>query len=173
MKQLPAHTILSDMDYLKIIIEDSFLVKLMSNNRRREVVNARMVFAKIIRERGHTFKSIGIYLKKDHSTIIHYVEQASNIVKQEKNLMDLYIDCKNKFLENREPLVAHTDRDLVREILSLRNQLDDLILDYQNLRAYIDKYERIKNIINLIDARTEVGKENLIKKRINEMFNDL
>jgi len=172
MKTQDEQTILSDMDLLKSIVEGAFSTSLLSKNRRRDVVDCRMVFSKIIRERGHTFKSIGNYLYKDHSTIMHYTIQASNLIKTDRKIMDIYINCRNKFLENREPLVLHTDRDLVREVLSLRNQLDDLVFQYEEIKKIEKKYERLSDIINLIENRTPVGKENQIKKRINEMFNE-
>ena len=164
--------ILSDMDLLKGIVEEAFNTKVMAKGRYRENVDARMIFAKILRERGHTYKSIGNYLYKDHSTIIHYSEQASNLIKTYKKMLNLYIDCRNKFLENREPIVLHTDRDLVREVLSLRNQIDDLLSQYEDIKNIEKKYERLSGIINLIELRTPVGSENLIKKKINEMFNE-
>ena len=172
MKPQTSEMIISDMDLLKGIIEEAFNVKIMAKGRYRETVDARMVFAKILRERGHIFKSIGVYLKKDHSTIVQYVQQAPNIFKTDKKLMDLYLECRNKFIENREPIVLHTDRDLVREVLSLRNQIDDLISQYETIKEIEKKYERLNGIINLIELRTPVGSENLIKKKINEMFNE-
>ena len=172
MKPQSKEIILSDMDLLKGIIEEAFKTKIMAKRRHREIVDARMVFAKILRERGHIYKSIGVYLRKDHSTIIHYVEQAPNIFKTDKKLMDLYLECRNKFLENREPIVLHTDRDLVREVLSLRSQLDDLISQYEAIKEIEKKYERLNSIINLIELRTPVGSENVIKRKINEMFNE-
>jgi hypothetical protein len=172
MKPQTSEMIISDMDLLKGIIEEAFNVKIMAKGRYRETVDARMVFAKILRERGHIFKSIGVYLKKDHSTIVHFVQQAPNIFKTDKKLMDLYLECRNKFIENREPIVLHTDRDLVREVLSLRNQIDDLISQYETIKEIEKKYERLNGIINLIELRTPVGSENLIKKKINEMFNE-
>jgi len=170
MKQ---ETTMSDMDLLKGIVEDAFSVKLMARRRHREVVDCRKVFAKILRERGHTFKSIGNYLYKDHSTIIHYSDEASNLIKTDKKILDLYINCRNKFLENREPIVLHTDRDLVRETLSLRNQIDGLLSQYEGVKKTESKYQRLSSIINLIEARTPVGSENEIKRKINEMFNGL
>jgi hypothetical protein len=172
MKTQTNETIISDMDLLKQIVEERFNKKIISKGRYRENVDARMVFSKILRERGHTYKSIGQYLYKDHSTIIHYIEQAPNIFKTDKKLMDFYIECRNKFLENREPIVLHTDRDLVREVLSLRNQIDDLISQYEAIKEIEKKYERLNGIINLINLRTPVGSENLIKRKINEMFNE-
>lgn len=170
MKQ---ETKLSDMDLLKGIVEDAFGVKLTKQRRNREIVDCRKIFSKILRERGYTFKSIGNYLYKDHSTIIHYSDEASNLIKTDKKILDLYIDCRNKFLENREPIVLHTDRDLVRETLSLRNQMDELLLKYDEIKKIENKYKRLSEIINLIENRTPIGSENEIKRKINEMFNGL
>lgn len=173
MKNEIKKDILSDMELLKGIIEEAFLVKLLSRDRKRDNVDARMIFAKILRERGYTYKSIGNYLYKDHSTIIHYTQQASNLIRTDKKTMELYIQCRNTFLENTDPIILHTDRDLVKEILSLRNQMDDLVWQYQEAKSTEKKYKRLESIINLIDVRTPTGSENVIKKKINEMFNGL
>jgi hypothetical protein len=163
----------SDMQELMEIVESHFNVKLMSNRRKREIVDARMIFAKILRERGHTYQTIADFMYKDHSTIIHYVQQATGLIKNNRGVMDMYMLCKNKFMENRDPVVLYTDRDLVKEVLSLREQIDELIADYENVRGIEKKYKRLEHIINLIDSRTPLGSENLIKRKINELFNGL
>ena len=171
MKKEMQKDILSDMELLKSIVEEEFGVKMFARERKRNNVDARMIFSKILIERGHTYTSIANYLYKHHSTIIHYSQQASNLIKTDKKTTDIYITCRNKFLESREPIVLHTDRDLVKEVLSLRSQLDELIVHYQEAKKVETKYKRIESIINLIDLRTPNGDENLIKRKINEMFN--
>ena len=171
MKTQKSEIAISDMDLLKSIVEEEFGHKILANNRTRDVVDSRIIFSKIIRERGHTFKSIGNYLYKDHSTIIHYEQQASNLIRIDKKTMEMYIRCRNRFEEHRTPVILHTDRDLIKEILSLRGQMDELLLQYEDIKKVEEKYKRLEPIINLIENRTPHGKENLIKRKINEMFN--
>jgi hypothetical protein len=160
-----------EMNELRQIVEEAYLVNMMTNRRNRETVDARIIFSKILRERGYTFKAISTYLYKHHSTVIHYLDQAADLMKTNSAIMDMYVYCKNKFLQNREPVVILTDRDLVKEVLSLREQVNELMGKYESVRSVEKKYDRLHDIINLIDVRTKPGTENRIKKKINELFN--
>lgn len=169
MKQ---ETKLSEMDLLKNIVEDAFNVNLTKQRRNRDIVDCRKIFSKILRERGHTFKSIGNYLNKDHSTIIHYSDEASNLINTDNKILELYITCRDKFLDNTEPIVSRTNRNLEREILSLQSQVNELLLQREEIKNKEKKYERLSEIINLINNRTPIGSENEIKRKLNEMFNE-
>lgn len=160
-----------EMNLLKSFIEQRFAVKLMDKNRRRDTVDARMIFARILRENGHTFSNIGKYLKKDHSTIIYYSDICMDIIKNDARLMNIYIECKAKFEENVAPMTYFSRDDMTKEIISLRNEIDKLILENNKLKD--NDFSRLTDIINLIDRRTPVGHENLIKRKINEFFNGL
>jgi len=173
MKAIEKHIAKQDMQSLLKIIEEVFKVQILANNRMRETVDARMVFSKILRERGHTFSAIARFLSKDHSTIIHYVSQCRDILQNDKRLLEMYIECNNTFLIDKEPLFSYTDRDLVKELISLRKELGQVTEKYQSVMYVKDKYRRIEDIINLIDSRTPVGNEFIIKKKINELLNGI
>ena len=62
---------MKEMQQLADIVKSVFNEDVKDKIQRREIVDARMVFSKILRERGYTYASIGRFLKKDHSTIVH------------------------------------------------------------------------------------------------------
>ena len=49
---------------LRNIIDNVFSINIMKNSRTRNIVDARLIYAKILRDRGHTFSAIGRSLKK-------------------------------------------------------------------------------------------------------------
>ena len=64
---------MNEMQELTEIIKSVFNEDVKDITRRREIVDARIVFSKILRERGYTHSAIGRFLRKDHSTILSYM----------------------------------------------------------------------------------------------------
>jgi len=61
-----------EFNALREIVEGAFNSDIMSPARDRAIVNARISFANLLIERGHSLTEIGRYLGKHHATIIHY-----------------------------------------------------------------------------------------------------
>lgn len=163
-----------EMESLQAIVEKVFDVKIMKQTRMRELVDARMVYSKILRDRGYTFKTIGLSLSKDHSTIVHYLSVVDVIFKQDDRLLVKYIQCRDEFLEGRDPIIRRvSDKELTSRILELNNKVEELLLERDKILNVSKKNRRLESIIDLIDQRTPMGDEKIIEKRINQMFNDI
>lgn len=163
-----------EMESLQKIVEKIFEVKLMKLSRIRELVDARMVYAKILRDRGYTFKVIASSLNKDHTTVVHYMSMVETIFKQDSRLLLKYMQCRDEFLEGRDPIVRRaSEKELTSRILELNNKIDELTLERDNILSIDKKNRRLESIIELIDKRTPQGAEKIIERRINQMFNDI
>lgn len=173
MKRLPSEFTDTEMNSLKEIISNTTGTDIMNKNRYRNVVDARIVFSKIIRERGYTYSSIARYLSKDHSTIIHYICECNNLIQTDDKMMKTYINCRSKFLEDKDALLTYTDKDAVKEMVILKINMEKLIAKNNKLKDFQNKYKRLTEIINLIDKRTLEGEEHTIKQEITRMFNGL
>lgn len=173
MKRLPSEFTDTEMNSLKEIISNTTGTDIMNKNRYRNVVDARIVFSKIIRERGYTYSSIARYLSKDHSTIIHYICECNNLIQTDDKMMKTYINCRSKFLEDKDALLTYTDKDAVKEMVILKINMEKLIAKNNKLKDLQNKYKRLTEIINLIDKRTLEGEEHTIKQEIIRMFNGL
>lgn len=173
MKRLPSEFTDTEMNSLKEIISNTTGTDIMNKNRYRNVVDARIVFSKIIRERGYTYSSIARYLSKDHSTIIHYICECNNLIQTDDKMMKTYINCRSKFLEDKDALLTYTDKDAVKEMVILKINMEKLIAKNNKLKDLQNKYKRLTEIINLIDKRTLEGEEHTIKQEITRMFNGL
>ena len=62
---------------LQKIIETVFDVNLLDKSRRREIVEARIVYSNILHEVNNlTISAIAKTLGKNHATVIHYLKRA-------------------------------------------------------------------------------------------------
>lgn len=164
----------SDFLELEEIVNKTFEIKIKSRKRSREIVDARMLFAKILRERGHTTTAIGRYLGKDHTTIVHYGLMVDDVLAQLPYYHNQYVKCYTEFMRDKEPTVfSITERELQMSNISLKSQLERLILENTALQTQVDKYKRLENIIEYIENRTPIGKESFVLRKINLMFNGL
>lgn len=162
------------MEKLKEIVSKVFDTNINIKTRKRNNVEARMIFSKILREDGNTFESIGNAINKDHSTIVYYVNQASVLIKQSIELSDKYLECKNCYIDNLDVVLPQMKYDeLKNEVLELKLLINQLTIERNEIIKVQEKYNRIKKIINLVAERTHVGKEEFIEKKINQMFNGI
>tara|TARA_R110002126_G_scaffold4836_2_gene25033 strand:- start:2223 stop:2732 length:510 start_codon:yes stop_codon:yes gene_type:complete len=165
---------MKEMQQLADIVKSVFDEDVKDKIQRREIVDARMVFSKILRERGYTYASIGRFLKKDHSTIINYMRNVYSLLTQVNGLMAKYIICRDLFLIDKEVLyINKEEKDNKLSIISLNNQIEKLILERENVTRMETKYKRIEDILSIIDKKTPNGKEKFILKKVNLMFNDI
>jgi len=173
MKRLAPEFSDTEMNSLKEIVGNATGADVMNKGRYRNIVDARIVFSKIIRERGYTYSSIARYLNKDHSTIIHYICECNHLIQTDDKIMETYLICRDKFLQDKDALLTYTDKDAVKEMIVLKNDIDNLMLKNSRIKNLEIKYERLNEIINLIDKRTPEGNEHRIRKEIIKMFNGL
>lgn len=138
-----------EKESLKEIVSGVFGVDISLKNRKRNSVDARRIFSKVLRERGYTYESIGDSLDRDHATIIHYISTIDSILTFDKGLRDKYIACKNVFLEGRAPLMVERmkkDTDVYMTVIKLNDELQEIIKEKKEILTkfvnYIEKYEK-------------------------------
>jgi hypothetical protein len=163
-----------EMDNLKKVVDSVFSVDIMKKVNKREFVNGRKVFSKILVDRGFTISEIGRYLKKHHTTIIHYMSDVDGMLKYSPTVFDKYLICKEDFSrstdDNRlEPKQFEENMYIV----SLNSQIEKLILERNVFLERLNHHKRLLPIIEFINKRTRIGDEDFILKRINHMFNGI
>jgi hypothetical protein len=141
-----------DMNELRGIVETIFDVDITNTVRKKDYVEARMVFTKILRDRGVTFVAIGKYLDKNHSTILNYMGNFDNYF-NEQSLKKKYIVCREAFFQKRP--------------------VDRLYLEKDKISAIENKYKRFKHILNIMNDRTPYGKEAVLEKKIISFLNGI
>jgi hypothetical protein len=173
MSRIKSEKIKSEMEDLQQIVESVFEVSLMNKKRLMSLVDARMVFSKILRDRGHTLTGIAKFLKKDHTTIMNYMDKVVYLLKQDDRLFENYMVSKDLFLKNREELIDEIkDKDLHMKIARVNIQLDKLIAERNQVFELDRKNKRFKYIIELLNKRVPAGKEAHIENKIMQLLNE-
>ena len=158
-----------EMDILSTIIKDVMGVEIVKRTNKREAVNGRKLFSKILSDRGFTRSEIGRYLKKDHSTIVHYMNDVDDMINHTDGMADRYLACKNYFNNS----VTETTDEENKSIISLKLRIDELLLDREKLKEKLDRCYRFREIVDFLDYHTPNGKEFFILKKIRLMFNGI
>jgi hypothetical protein len=137
-----------EIDELKRIVNDIFLVDLEVKNRKRDVVDARKVYSKILRDNGYSYELIGKTLGKDHATIIHYIKNIEYILSYDKIIIDKYVACKNVFITTRKSIKEQIEKDvdIYVTVVRLTSELQDAVSSKKKVLNdfvdYIEQYEK-------------------------------
>lgn len=137
-----------EITQLKEIVSNVFAVDFSGSSRNRDLVDARRVFSKVLRDRGYTFEYIAKAIDRNHATVIHYMKSIESIIAYDKSIRDKYINCKNLFLENKGPLVIESrkkDVDMFVTIIRLNEELQNCLKEKKEILIkfvdYIENYE--------------------------------
>jgi hypothetical protein len=161
-----------EREELRRIVDKVFNTDLMNKRRYQSIVEARMVFSKILSDRGHSITTIGKYLNKNHSTIIHYNRNVSDWLEQSVPLFNKYMECKDAFVRGREPIVPMTKQSqMVKRVENLTVMVDNLVSEKEYLRMSLKKYKRFERILDLLSERVRVGDEEEMYRRVNAILN--
>lgn len=158
-----------EIDVLKAIVSDTMQVELVKKSNRKEAVNARKIFTKILSERGYSRSEIGHYLKKDQGSIHYYLNDVDQAIKASTYLAEVYINCKESLIN----VVDKTTNVENKTIVSLKVRIDELILDRERMKEKLNEYIRIKQLIDLVDYKTPVGQEYTVLNQLRVMFNEM
>ena len=140
------------MEELREIVNTIFVVDICNSTRKKECVEGRMVFARILRGIGVTHVAIAEFLNKEHCSIVHYMSNFDNYF-SDKALNRKYMECRDAFFEKRPADTLYYERDRIAELEA--------------------KYKRFKSILDIMNDRTPVGKEELLEKRIALFLNGI
>lgn len=158
-----------DMDNLRMIINEIFEVDVIKKGGNRNLVNSRKVFSKILIGRGYSLSSIGRYLEKDHTTIIHYARDVDALLKYTPNVLNKYLIVKDKFMKiDGALLMTIKEREMQSSIDMLNEKIEELITENNKY-----KWNRLSSTISLIEKRTPIGKEDFMYKKINQLLNSM
>jgi hypothetical protein len=152
-----------EAEVLISIVNSVFSVDIYEKNRRRDIVDARQIYSKILREKGYGYEAIGSSIKKTHGTIIHYMKNIDSILTYDKNLRDMYMQCKVLFHKDRESISDELkkDVDMYMTIVRLRGELQESISNKKkvldNFVDYIEQYEKQRGYLpSVYDYRNTI-----------------
>ena len=116
-----------DTNKLKEIVLDEINIDVNAETRKREVIEGRIIYCKILRDCGWTMSSIGKTINRNHATVVHYIrrfEENQDIYAEESFIMVNYIKVKNRFTRhlNKNFLSTMTRGELENKLEQLLNK---------------------------------------------------
>lgn len=163
----------TELDAIKIIVEGELDINIFGDSRKRNLVDARIIYAKIARENNHSYKSIGDHIGKDHATIIHYMKNFDWLFNSSTEFRETYIYLKQKFMEIKPKLKDIQEIKIINNSMMLHKQIESLSLENQQYLSDKIKYDRLQRILWLINDRTPYGQEDYVESKLNNFFNSL
>lgn len=160
-----------EFEQLRTIIQIVSGFDIKNKSKKTHFVYSRMIFYALTRNRGYTFKMIGEYVGKDHSTVLVGIKQFYNLITQDPYLRDMYLECSTSFRENTQPnrVVGKMPHNSFVE--DLQYQIDLLILENEKLQKSKMMNNRFKEILKEMDSRTPVGMEEVLHEKIVKILN--
>jgi len=163
---------------LKKIVNRVFDVDIMDNTRRREVVEARMVYSRILMDTGkHTLTRVAKTLNKSHCTIVHYNKNFKYFIKPDERLWEMYLLCAKIFTETDHVANALDLEDCRNLIFSLENKIKKLTLDISRLNLEHDTYkkqtETYPDLYRLINERVRPANVKEVTRKLNTYLNGI
>ena len=183
-----------DANILERIIRSVFQADIMDNCRKRKFIDARKAFCMLLRDKGYTYANIGGFINKDHATALHHCKSKEGCLLSDKNFSDKYYECLKRFnadLKKANRIKRGIEESSLQEtILTLKDEIEDLkqenkFLNNRNellqrkansrkrdLNSLMSKYnDKNEDLYKLIDTRTKPGTQDLIKKKLNTLYN--
>jgi len=115
---------------------------LKSTNRKRNIVEKRMVIAHVLRNRvGLTLYQVGDCINKDHSTIMYYNKAIENFLVVYPHIKALYSEAVKSYEKFETTLRATYDINITK--YEKETKLVDILLENQEkLKQKIDNLEK-------------------------------
>lgn len=170
-----------DVKTLKVIIQDILCIDVCEKKRNEDIVNARIIYSKILREKGHSLLSIGKSIGKDHATIIHYLRIVEGWRSKDEEFLKIYKDVNDRFISTTKDLISFANEAIESERIE---SLEDIAIDLklsnrlliernQELEIKLKKFKKFEKIHDFVNERTRVSDEDLVLCKIKEFYNGL
>jgi hypothetical protein len=120
-------------------------VDITTKTRKYEFIEARMIYYKLLRDRGYSLQEIGDTLDKNHATVLHGINVFNDIKDYDKDLMEKYSAAIQLLAGEKISKYITPDEYAVEfaEWLKLKTTPEDYY------------YKTIKNLLN--EFKKEVG----------------
>lgn len=165
-------------DRLKDIVNQIFEVDVMAKTRKREVVEARMVYSRILSDSNlMTLSRIAKSLNKNHATILHYNKNFKYFIKPDERLWEMYLMCARIYNETDHIANELDVKECRNLIFSLENQIKKLTLDISRLNleheTYNKRAETYPELYKLIDERVRPKNVKEATRKLNTYLNGI
>jgi hypothetical protein len=165
-----------EFESLREIILSNLGVDVLEDKRRkRNIIDAKKIYAYILSQKGYGCSRIGNSIRMHHSNIIHYLKDAKYLIETDKELGNNYKMCKSSFDGEYDPLYYMSDIELKKEIVSLRVRIISLSSSLESAESEIESLndrDQLRHPLHkMVKERTRVGTEEDVLVKLNKFYN--
>jgi hypothetical protein len=162
-----------DSKAIKSIVNNVCNINIENASRKRELVEGRIIYAKLMRSAGYPVVKIGKSIKKDHATILHYSKIFDFLLKTVRPFRMNYERCSSLFFNNLDTVRQDDFVDYKAEYMLYKEENERMKSVVEKAEELQDRYNRVKDIVELIIERTPIGKEDIVHKKVNAILNGI
>lgn len=160
----------NDVNTVRKIVEGVTGVSIFEKNRKRFVVEARVIYSTLLREAGYSFPFIADTLNKDHTTIIHYIKLSKDLKETDRQMKRKLFKCKELFISEKQPVI-------LSEVVDYQDELDKLNMRIELMNDELFELKnsdrlRLSKIIKLISENTPKGYELIVERKLIKLFDE-
>lgn len=108
-------------------------VDITTKTRKYEFIEARMIYYKLLRDRGYSLQEIGDTLDKNHATVLHGINVFNDIKDYDKDLMEKYSAAIQLLAGEKISKYVTADEYAVEFAYWLLKDSDLVIIDVKDL----------------------------------------
>ncbi len=159
-----------EMEKGKEVLRERTGLALTTSCRKREYVNARIVYTMILYGEVNN-NEIARSLKRNHSTTIHYKKVFEWYGETDPELVKLYQKAKAMYdaemgKANSQKIMAMSRIELMDMVCSLQEEVNVLSCELKSV-----KDSRTERLAQLVAQRTKAGTEEMIERKLNQFYN--
>ena len=155
-----------DSHAIKSIVNNICNINIDNPSRKRELVEGRIIYSKLMRSAGHPVVKIGRSIKKDHATVLHYSKIFDFLLKTVRPFRLNYERCSSLFFNNLDTVRQDDFVDYKAEYMLYKEEVERMKSIVEKAEALQERYERVKDIVELIISRTPEDKEDVVYKKV-------
>lgn len=114
-------------------------VDITTKTRKYEFIEARMIYYKLLRDRGYSLQEIGDTLDKNHATVLHGINVFNDIKDYDKDLMEKYSAAIQLLAGEKISKYVTADEYAVEFAYWLLKDSDLVIIDIKDLLTKFKK----------------------------------
>lgn len=170
----------TEIDRMVKIVNHTLSSSLMSKNRAKENVDARIILSKILLDKGLNVNRTSMAIGKDHSTVVHYKKRFECYITTDKKFRLDYNKCITEINKGDNDVYSMSDSELISLNISLKEQINELYLELSEMQ---DKMSALKDdleskgkhseLFSYIQKNTPKGKEKELFIKVRAVINGL
>ena len=115
-------------EMIKQVVEEHFKIQINSKTRRREYVEARAIYFKLLRDNTRmSLANIGKTMSRDHATVLHSVRRVDDWIKYDKQMRQDY-----NILNDRVKHAIMLNPELLNQVTTIEGFYE---IEYKKLEA--------------------------------------